>query len=115
MNSIDQLLASLRQSPEGIAFADVIALIDKAYEFTPCAFKNGSVANGIGKNEGSCKILAFAKLQQLDESQALALFGHIYRQDVLEHPDGDDHANIRQFMQTGWAGVTFEGVALVEH
>lgn len=112
MNSIDQLLTALQQSPESIAFADVIALIDKEYEFTPCAFNNGSVSNGIGKNEGSCKILAFAKGQDLDESQALALFGDFYRKDVLEHPAADDHANIRQFMQTGWAGVTFDGVAL---
>jgi len=112
MDSIEDLLTKLKEQPEAIAFRDVIALIDSAYEFTPCAFSNGPVANAAGTNEGSCKILAFAKLQQLEQAQTLALFGHYYRDDVLAHPDGVDHANIRQFMQTGWAGVRFDGTAL---
>ena len=38
--------------------------------------------------------------------------GDYYRVDVLQHPDATDHQNIRQFIQYGWAGITFEGCAL---
>ena len=41
------------------------------------------------------------------------MFGDYYRKDVLEHPDGTDHANIRAFMEVGWDGVKFpDGFAL---
>jgi len=66
-----------------------------------------------GSNEGSCKILAFAKMQKLTQEQTLALFGGYYRDDVLKHPNGDDHANIRNFMLCGWAGVSFDGEPLM--
>lgn len=34
-------------------------------------------------------------------------------QDVLENPDGDDHANIRNFISGGWDGVDFpNGLAI---
>nr|WP_200810647.1 HopJ type III effector protein [Oceanospirillum multiglobuliferum] len=92
-------------------FEDSIAVISANYDYSPAAFQNGSVQNAAGQNEGSCKIFAFAKLQQLSEAQTLACFGRFY-QDVLNTPEGTDHANIRNFMQTGWQGVVFETMPL---
>jgi hypothetical protein len=41
----------------------------------------------------------------------LACFGAYYRNDVLGNPEGSDHGNIRNFMESGWAGVKLpEGV-----
>ena len=65
-----------------------------------------------GENSGSCKLFAFARLQGLSEAQTLACFGSYYRDDVLGDPGGSNHQNIRNFMQTGWKGVQFEGEAL---
>ncbi|MFK7815738.1 MAG: HopJ type III effector protein, partial [Gammaproteobacteria bacterium] len=36
-----------------------------------------------------------------------------YRDDVLQNPEGDNHQNIRNFMKTGWGGITFENDVLV--
>jgi hypothetical protein len=45
----------------------------------------------------------------------LACFGTYYRDDVLANPEGSDHGNIRNFMKTGWAGVSLpEGVLTVK-
>lgn len=109
---IEALLQQLHISPSNIEFTDVMAVIDNAYNFSETAFKNGDTHNAAGTNNGSCKVFAFAKLQQLDKANTLALFGDYYRTDVLKHPDGEDHANIRNFMQFGWDGITFEGQAL---
>lgn len=106
------LLDKIHQSPESISFSEVIAHIDKNYDFTPTRFANGTVLNEAGQNNGSCKIFAFAKLNNLDQNQTLALFGDYYRVDVLGNPTGSDHQNIRNFMQSGWAGIVFEGTAL---
>jgi HopJ type III effector protein len=27
---------------------------------------------------------------------------------VIEHPEGQDHQNIRQFIKDGWDGIQFE-------
>ena len=46
-------------------------------------------------------------------ADTLELFGRFYRDDVLGKPDGDDHGNIRNFMKSGWDGVSFpDGLAL---
>ncbi len=95
-----------------VSFAETIAVITENYAYQPTAFKNGNVENAAGQNEGSCKIFAFAKLNDLTEAQTLSLFGDYYRVDVLENPDATDHQNIRQFMQHGWAGIVFENDAL---
>ena len=94
-----------------LTFEQTIAVIDKYYHYQPTAFCNGNHQNPEGKNEGSCKIFAFAKLHHLNETQTLALFGEYYRVDVLENPNGTDHQNIRQFMQYGWAGILFENAS----
>ncbi|MBX2878944.1 MAG: HopJ type III effector protein [Granulosicoccus sp.] len=102
----------MQTTPETIEFPDVIALINRLYEFEPTAFRNGPLVNEAGQNSGSCRLFAFARLHDLTEDQTLACFGAYYRADVLKSPDGDSHANIRQFMKTGWGGIEFDGVPL---
>ena len=106
------LFEQLEKSPEEIQFNDVIAFIDEHYDFTPTKFTNGNTVNEAGQNNGSCKIFSFAKLNDLSEEETLALFGDFYRTDVLQNPEGTDHQNIRNFMEYGWAGISFEGEAL---
>lgn len=108
------LLEQLKHFPETIQFNDVIAYIDQNYDFTPTAFKNGDTTNQAGQNNGSCKVFSFARLQNLTPEETLLLFGEFYRDDVLKNPDGNDHQNIRNFMQSGWEGVIFEEDALKE-
>ena len=106
------LLDKIQQQPESVSFAEVIQVIEENYHYTPTSFTNGSLQNEASTNEGSCKIFCFAKLNSLTEAQTLACFGHYYRDDVLGNPKGDDHGNIRNFMQTGWSGVHFNTVPL---
>ncbi len=105
-------LAQLTQSPEQIEFSDTMAVIDANYDFTPAAFTNGSTFNEANQNNGSCKIFAFGLLNDLSAEQVLACFGTYYRDDVLQHPKGDDHQNIRNFIISGWKGIKFDGEAL---
>jgi len=63
-------------------------------------------------SNGSCKIFSYAKLHQLSQQATLNAFGDFYTVDVLENPDSDEHANIRNFIKTGWEGIQFEGTAL---
>lgn len=102
----------LNQSPDLIEFDQVMAFIDAHYEYQPVAFTNGSAENAAGQNEGSCKILAMAKHMGFTQAQTLNCFGKFYRQDVLQHPEAQDHQNIRQFMLHGWGGVEFSGTPL---
>jgi len=106
-------LNQLNTSPETVTFEDTMNVIEQSYVFTETAFTNGDVINAAGQNNGSCKIFAFARLNELTEQQTLQCFGDYYRVDVLGNLDGDDHQNIRNFMVHGWPGVRFEGDALV--
>ena len=106
------LLEQLKTSPETIDFKEVIAFIDENYDFTPIKFTNGNTVNDADQNNGSCKIFSFAKLQNLSKEETLNLFGAFYREDVLKNPEGNDHQNIRNFMEFGWEGISFEGEAL---
>ena len=108
----DQFLRLLKDSPDVVEFDDVIKLIDETYEFTPVKFINGDLVSEAGQNSGSCKILAFARRTRLTEQQTLYCFGSFYRDDVLKHPDNMDHPNIRNFMRTGWQGVSFDETPL---
>ncbi len=108
--SPEQLLDALRAGP--VAFSEVMRVIDEHYVFTPTAFRNGEEHNEAGSNNGSCKIFAFAQLHGLDEAATLNAFGDFYTQDVLQNPAADDHANIRNFMRSGWQGIVFSGNAL---
>lgn len=112
--SIEDLVEKIHRHPDAIEFDEVIEAINSHYDYTPTAFRNGDINNSAGSNEGSCKIFAFALLHKLDEAQTLACFGKYYRQDVLNHPDGSDHANIRNFMQYGWRGIDFDGHTLAD-
>lgn len=105
-------LEQLQQDPRSITFHDTIQVIEGHYDFTPVAFRNGNQYNKAGENNGSCKIFAFAKAQNLSKEATLACFGGYYFEDVLQNPDGSDHQNIRNFMKTGWDGIQFEGEAL---
>lgn len=92
-------------------FNDVIAFIDSRYTHTATAFSNGSQHNAATENQGSAKVLSFAKLNDLDQQQTLSLFAEHYAA-VLATPEATDHQNIRQFMQNGWSTVSFTGRAL---
>ena len=105
-------LQKLNNKPDSIAFNDTIAVIDANYDFTPTAFKNGELMNEAGQNNGSCKLFAFAQLQNLTPQETLACFGAYYRDDVLKHPESSDHQNIRNFIKTGWAGIKFDSIPL---
>ena len=115
--SIQNLITQIRQSPENIEFNDVISAINAHYDYSPTHFTNGVgddlVINDAGRNEGSCRIFTFAKLNNLNESETLACFGKFYQDDVLKNPNGTDHSNIRTFMRHGWKGIHFEGIALI--
>jgi hypothetical protein len=110
------LLQQIEQQPEMIEFNQVIEVIENNYLYQPATFTNGlgteKQHNPAGSNEGSCKIFSFGQLNKLDEDQVLACFGRYYREDVLQHPDANDHGNIRAFMKHGWLGIQFESPAL---
>lgn len=94
------------------AFSTVIAWINQHYSYTPCAFSNGAANNAAGENEGACSVFAFAQLNRLSEQDTLLCFAEHYAS-VLAKPNDSDHANIRAFMNTGWSGIRFNGVALI--
>lgn len=98
-------------------FEDAIAYVNDHYDYTPTRFTNGlgddPVINEAGQNAGSCRLFALARHKGLSEADTVQLFGRFYREDVLKHPEGQDHANIRTFLRDGWAGIRFDGEALV--
>ncbi len=112
--SLATFLEKIHQSIP-ISFEETMSIIADNYHYQPTEFSNGldqqMQINQAGTNEGSCKIFAFAQLNQLDQQQTLHLFGDYY-QDVLNDPNGTGHQNIRQFMKYGWEGICFKGVAL---
>lgn len=116
MNDLEKYIDQIETSPETIEFNDVIKIIDQFYNYAPTRFVNGNdsenIINDAGKNEGSCKIFSFALLHQLNKVQTLNCFGQYYREDVLEHPEGTDHANIRTFIKYGWQQIKFDKTAL---
>lgn len=109
---LSEFLEKLNASADSIEFTDTMSVIEANYQYTPTAFQNGEVNNQAGENEGSCKLFYFAQLNNLSEQQALFCFGKYYREDVINNPTGSDHSNIRNFMQSGWQGISFQGEAL---
>ncbi len=96
-------------------FADIMNIIAENYIYQATEFSNGfddPLINAAGTNEGACKIFAFAQLHNLSVTQTLYLFGEHYRS-VLTDPNGNEHQNIRNFIQSGWEGIKFSGVALI--
>lgn len=114
--TLKQLLNLLNTDLNGIEFSDVQTVINDCYDYQTTKFTNGlsktGIVNEAGENEGSCKIFAFAQLNNLSKEQTLSCFGDYYRLDVLQNPDNDDHQNIRNFIKDGWSGIQFEGAAL---
>jgi len=101
---------------EMLQFDETISVITENYHYQPTGFSNGldddKVINVAGTNEGSCKIFAFAQLNQLDQQQTLNLFGDFYHKEVLQDLAGTNHQNIRTFMRYGWKGIMFAEPAL---
>ncbi len=114
--SLGKLLTKLKSQPDNVNFNDVMTTIAANYDYTPTSFRNGQgddlLVNREGDNEGSCKIFAFAQLQGLTAEETLACFGKYYRDDVLLHPQGVNHLNIRTFMRHGWNGIQFDAFPL---
>lgn len=105
--TLDTFLDEIKKKPDQISFDKTMSIIDDLYVYNPVSFRNGILENAVGENSGSCKLFAFAKLNGLTESQTLHCFGDYYRIDVLQSSESDCHMNIRNFMQTGWSGITF--------
>ncbi len=110
--TVNELINRLNTADESVSFKDVMQVISKNYDYTPSSFTNAQLVNQAGTNEGSCKIFSFAKIHNLSEQATLNCFAQYYRNDVLKHPLGDDHGNIRCFITNGWAGITFDRIAL---
>lgn len=110
--TIEEFKIKLTETPDTVSFTETMAVIDSNYNFTPTMFKNGETVNEADTNNGSCKLFAFAQIQELDPKQTLACFGDYYRKDVLENPHATDHANIRNFMIHNWGGIEFFGEPL---
>src|SRR5690606_2504308 len=110
--TLETFLSKLKTTPKDIDFTDTMSVIESNYVFTPSAFKNGDLHNNAGENSGSCKLLSFAKLQALTKEETLACFGKYYFEEVLNDPNGSSHQNIRNFMKTGFEGLSFESFPL---
>jgi len=110
--TLADFISKLDSNAESINFEQVMQVISENYNYQPVTFTNGELVNEAGTNEGSCKIFYFAKLNGLTEQQTLACFGRFYRDDVVKNPQGNDHGNIRNFIQTGWNNIKFNSVAL---
>lgn len=111
--TLDNFFTLLDKQAKPVQFSDTMAVIDANYTHTATAFRVGDQDNTADQNQGSCKILAFAQLHNMDKHATLALFGNYYRVDVLKHPNHNDHQNIRNFLAHGWDSVSFTGKALV--
>ncbi len=111
--TVTTFIEKLKQEPKSVKFEETIAVVDTYYDFTPSSFVNGNITNQVGENSGSCKVFSFAKQLELNKEETLFCFGTYY-QDVLNTPESNDHQNIRNFMKTGWEGISFEKEALLK-
>lgn len=113
MSNFDTALASFLRAIESDthAFATTLAFINEWYDFTPTAFRNGSVANTAEQNQGSCRVLALALMHGFTKEQALKCFGEHYR-DVLATPGVNNHHNLRRLQKGGLVDIHFDGTPL---
>lgn len=109
---IEDFKNKLKEDPKTIQFQETMAVIETNFEFSPTSFKNGELHNSKDQNLGSCKLLAFAKMEALTKEETLACFGQFYFDEVLNDPNGKGHQNIRNFIKTGFEGLSFEGEPL---
>lgn len=112
--TIKEFVTKLKNNPKQLIFSETMSVIENNYVFTPTAFKNGDLQNSDAENLGSSKVFSLALKQKLTKEETLACFGQYYFIDVLENPNGTDHQNIRNFMNTGFEGLVFEDETLVE-
>ncbi|TLX45234.1 type III effector [Pseudoalteromonas phenolica] len=112
--TLNDFLAQLKAQPETITFELCQQTIADNYTYTASAFNNNGLQSSAEQNQGSCKILAFARLNNLSKEQTLHCFGDYYRIDVVQHPENDDHGNIRTLLkaESSVAAVTFDGTPL---
>ncbi|MGI9212282.1 MAG: HopJ type III effector protein [Methylococcaceae bacterium] len=105
---LEQFISKVRAGIP-VSFSDTLCVIHAYYEYHPVRFSNGlgedCYINEAGMNEGSCRLFYFARLHNLNSAETLHLFGSYYYEDVLGHPDGQDHINIRTFIRYGWPGL----------
>ena len=85
---IKSFKTKLKKTPKQIEFSETMQVVDTYYNFTPTAFKNGTLENGEGENSGSCTLFAFAKVQAFTKEETLACFGQFYFEDLLKDPNG---------------------------
>jgi hypothetical protein len=109
--TIQQFKTKLEATPTTITFADTMQVIEDNYNFTPTHFINGELKNNVGENTGSCQVFAFAMHQKFTEQATLFCYGAHY-QNVLEDANGSSHQNIRNFIKTGFKGLSFESEAI---
>jgi len=109
--TIQQFKTKLKTTPTEIQFSETMQVIDENYNFTPTAFTNGELKNNAGENSGSCKLFSFSIHQKLTKQETLFCFGEHY-QTVLADENGNSHQNIRNFIKTGFKGLTFENETL---
>lgn len=107
--TLEEFKKKVKDHPTEISFSETLQVIDSNFEFTPTAFTNGELHNEAGKNSGSCKLLTFAKKQGFTKEETLACFGDYYFEEVLKDLNGNEHQNIRNFIKTGFEGLSFEG------
>lgn len=108
--TLDAFLQQLKAGTP-LSFEQTLETIEAHYSFTATAFRNGDLNNAEDENQGSCRVFAFGRLNDLTEAETLACFGQHYR-DVLASPGSDTHRNIRNFIKTGWQGVELFGSPL---
>lgn len=94
-----------------LPFSEIIGYIDENYMYKPSAFTNGNLVNESNENQGSAKVLYFARLHNLSDSDTLRLFAEHY-ESVLKDASGTSHQNIRNFMKHGWKGISFQAPVL---
>lgn len=111
--TLEKFIEKLRNIPAKVIFQDTMDTIDTLYDFSPVSFSNGTITNKAGENNGSCKLFHFAKLHKLTQEETLYCFGEHYK-NVLDTPTATNHQNIRNFMKTGWDGISFEDQALTK-
>ena len=71
--------ALLQQLQNGeTKFADVLAHIEAHFVHTPTAFQNGAQSNAATENQGSAKVLSYAKIEGLNQADTLSLFAEHY-------------------------------------
>jgi len=110
--TITAFIQKIKETPNEVTFENTLDVIEAYYVFNPTSFVNGSITNEVGENSGSCKLFSFSKLQKLNKDETLNCFGDYYRNDVLRNPEGSEHQNIRNFMKTGWEGISFSNEVL---